>query len=119
MTVGVVYGSRIELVEELLRKAVIDSPHTLHEPEPIILFREFGDNSLAFEVHFWIQMRTIMQSQRIESDLRFAIDRMFREADITIAFPQRDIHFHADRPIEVNMAQPSDSQLPMRPKRAA
>lgn len=119
VTVGVAYGSRIELVEELLRKAVIDSPHTLHEPEPIILFKEFGDNSLAFEVHFWIQMRTIMQSQRIESDLRFAIDRMFREADITIAFPQRDIHLHADRPIEVNMAQPSDSQLPMRPKRAA
>jgi small-conductance mechanosensitive channel len=111
VTVGVAYGSRTELVEELLRKAVIDSPHTLHEPEPIILFKEFGDNSLAFEVHFWIQMRTIMQSARIESDLRFA--------DITIAFPQRDIHLHAERPIEVNVCQPSDSQLPMRPKRAA
>ena len=75
VTVGVAYGSRTELVEELLRKAVIDNPHTLHEPEPIVLFKEFGDNSLAVRVHFWIQMRTIMQSARIESDLRFAIDR--------------------------------------------
>jgi small-conductance mechanosensitive channel len=119
VTVGVAYGSRTELVEELLRKVVLESPHTLHEPEPIILFKEFGDNSLNFEVHFWIQMRTIMQSHRIESDLRFAIDRLFREADITIAFPQRDIHFHAEQPIEVNVRQPSDAHLPMRPKRAA
>jgi small-conductance mechanosensitive channel len=119
VTVGVAYGSRTELVAELLRKVVLDSPHTLHEPEPIILFKEFGDNALNFEVHFWIQMRTIMQSRRIESDLRFAIDRLFREADITIAFPQRDIHFHAERPIEVSVQQPTESRLPVKPKRAA
>jgi small-conductance mechanosensitive channel len=119
VTVGVAYGSRTDLVEELLRKVVLDSPHTLHEPEPIVLFKEFGDNALNFEVHFWIQMRTIMQSQRIESDLRFAIDRLFREADITIAFPQRDIHFHTERPIEVSLRQATEARAAVRPKRAA
>ncbi len=119
VSVGVAYGSRTDLVEELLRKAVIDNPHTLHEPEPIILFKDFADNSLVFEIHFWIQMRTIMQAHRIESDLRFAIDRMFREADICIAFPQRDIHFNAEHPIEINLRQAADTQMPLRPKRAA
>jgi small-conductance mechanosensitive channel len=103
VSVGVAYGSPTRTVAQLLERAVLEHPDVLHTPDPIILFKDFADNSLNFEVHFWIRMRTQMQGQRIESDVRHAIDDLLREADITIAFPQRDVHLDAARPIEVRL----------------
>ena len=85
-------------------------PNAMTEPEPIVLFNEFGDNALMFEVHFWIYVRTMMQAQKIESELRHVIDRMMREANITIAFPQRDVHLDTLKPIEVSLRQVAEQQ---------
>ena len=51
-----------------------------------------------------------MQARKIESDLRHVIDRLMRAADITIAFPQRDVHLDAVKPIEVNIRQLAEEQ---------
>jgi small-conductance mechanosensitive channel len=75
----------------------------LDRPEPIVLFSAFGDNALIFEVHFWVKVRSIMDRLQIESDIRFRIDHLFREAGIVIAFPQRDLHFDTDRPLSVQL----------------
>ena len=107
--VGVAYGSPAEDVDRLLRQAVHECPNALTDPEPIILFNDFGDNALSFEVHFWTYVRTMMQARRIESDLRHVIDRLFRETNITIAFPQRDIHLDTLKPLEVNVRQIAES----------
>ena len=45
-------------------------------------------------------MIRIMQRRIIESDIRFRIDELFREAGIVIAFPQRDVHLDTQRPLE-------------------
>lgn len=103
VNVGVSYGSPTRQVENLLRDALHDNSKILAEPEPIILFTEFGDNSLNFEVHFWIHMRTMMDGRRVESEVRHTIDRLCRQADISIAFPQRDVHLDSAAPIEVNL----------------
>lgn len=116
--VGVAYGSPVEDVRKLLRQAVVEHRDVLRTPEPIILFKDFGDNSLAFEAHFWIHMRTVMDGERIASDVRVAIDRLFDMADITIAFPQRDVHIDTLSPIEVNLRQ-ADDQLGISGRRAA
>lgn len=115
--VGVAYGSPTRKVSELLGRAVNEHPAVLPSPEPIILFKDFADNSLNFEVHFWIRMRTVMQGQKIESDVRHAIDELFDEAGITIAFPQRDVHLDATAPIEVRLQTGVDE--PRSLKRAA
>jgi len=103
VSVGVAYGSPTRDVAKLLRVAVDEHGRVLKTPEPIVLFTEFGDNSLNFEVHFWIKMRKMMDRRKIESDIRHRIDSLFDEAGIVIAFPQRDVHLDSVRPLEVRV----------------
>ena len=103
--VGVAYGSPVKKVSELLRHAVLAHEDVLDQPEPIILFKDFGDNSLMFEAHFWLHMRTLMQGERVASDIRMEVDQLFADAGITISFPQRDVHLDTLSPIEVNVRQ--------------
>jgi small-conductance mechanosensitive channel len=76
----------------------------LDRPEPFVWFSEFGDNALLFELHFWVKVRTVAERRRIESDIRYRIDQLFREAGLVIAFPQRDVHLEATQPIQVRVA---------------
>ena len=100
VTVGVAYGSPVREVKRLMIKAVSDHGSVLKVPEPFVLFSDFGDNSLVFHVYFWIVVSRIMERLMIESDVRFRIDDLFREAGIVIAFPQRDVHLDTTRPLE-------------------
>ncbi|MBN2432492.1 MAG: mechanosensitive ion channel [Acidobacteria bacterium] len=103
--VGVAYGSPVRRVEELLLQAARDNPNVLREPEPFVLFSDFGDNALLFEVHFWISVNRIIERRLIESDLRFAVDDLFRNAGITIAFPQLDVHLDTLKPLEIRLTE--------------
>lgn len=90
VTVGVAYGSDVQLVKKLLLQAAANHEAVLDDPPPLVLFTDFGDSSLNFKLVFTIGdsfMAAIPQSE-----LRFEIDRLFRENNITIPFPQRDIH---------------------------
>ncbi|MCA9503721.1 MAG: mechanosensitive ion channel [Spirochaetaceae bacterium] len=107
--VGVAYGSDTRLVERLIRQVVTELEGVLQDPTPIILFQEFGDNSLNFEVHFWVLARAPMQMRRVASQVRFRIDDLFREHGVVIAFPQRDVHLDTTRPIEVRMVDGTDA----------
>ena len=88
--VGVAYGSDVQLVKKLLLQSVSNNPIILKEPEPNVLFTDFGDSSLNFRVAFTIN--DSFNARFPKSDVRFEIDRLFRENNITIPFPQRDIH---------------------------
>jgi small-conductance mechanosensitive channel len=76
-----------------------------------VLFNDFGDNALMFEVHFWISIQRIIERRIIESNLRFIIDERFRKADIVIAFPQRDVHLDSTAPLQIQMI-PTDRKAP-------
>ena len=101
--VGVAYGSDLEKVTELLMKAARETPSSHEKPEPVVAFTDFGDNALAFEVHFWITMRSVMDRRMAESDVRYRVDGLFREAGVTISFPQRDVHLDTLQPLEVRV----------------
>jgi small-conductance mechanosensitive channel len=103
VSVGVIYGSPTRLVEQLIKQVVDEEEAVIREPEPVILFSEFGDNSLNFEVHFWVRARSPMQMRRTQSRMRFRIDDLFREHDLVIAFPQRDVHLDTVSPLEVRV----------------
>lgn len=103
--VGVAYGTNPREVTRLLDRAVDEHGKVLKRPEPIILFSNFGDNSLDFEVHFWIRMRRLMDRRIIESDIRHRIDGLFNEAGIVIAFPQRDVHIDSVGPLDVRLVR--------------
>jgi small-conductance mechanosensitive channel len=99
--VGVVYGSPVRLVETLLYRAVKEHSETLKEPAPVVIFEDFGDNALIFDVFFWCVAQAERDLRMIRSDIRFRIDELCAEHDIVIAFPQRDVHLYAKTPIEV------------------
>lgn len=88
--VGVAYGSDVQLVKKLLLQAAKSQPEVLERPEPAVLFTEFGESSLNFSVAFTIN--DSFNARFPQSDIRFEIDRLFRENNITIPFPQRVIH---------------------------
>ncbi len=105
VNVGVAYGSPVDEVFEKLEQAVNEQSTILKRPAPDIIFAEFGDNSLNFEVHFWVTADSPMAKKRIESQLRRTIDRLLNEAGIVIAFPQRDVHLDTLRPLEVRVIE--------------
>jgi small-conductance mechanosensitive channel len=108
LRVGVAYGSPVRDVEHLLYSAVREHPKVLDEPEPNVLFADFGDSALIFEAEFWTTIRTQLDRRRLLSDLRFRIDELFRENGITIAFPQRDVHLDTTRPLHVRVSTDRD-----------
>jgi small-conductance mechanosensitive channel len=111
VNVGVAYGSPVRVVAKLLRQAVDEHPKVIPTPEPTLLFKDFGESALQFEIHFWIKMPSIMDREMINSEIRFRIDTLFREAGITIAFPQRDVHLGGRTPLEVKLVKPDSSPI--------
>ncbi len=90
LKVGVAYGSDINLVKRNLME-IADAHHLiLKKPAPIVFFNDFGDSSLNFELGFWTLKS--LNHRLILSDLRYAVDKKFRENNIQIPFPQRDLH---------------------------
>lgn len=90
--IGVSYGSPVEQVATLIRQAVDDQAIALNDPAPVVFFEDFGDSALIFETYFWINATADRDLRQIRSNIRFRIDTLFRENNIVIAFPQRDVH---------------------------
>ncbi len=89
ISIGVAYGSDTQLVKELLIKAALSNTSILKEPAPLVLFTDFADSSLNFKLIF--TMSDSFQAGIPKSEIRFEIDRLFREHNISIPFPQREI----------------------------
>ncbi|MUU78100.1 mechanosensitive ion channel family protein [Winogradskyella endarachnes] len=90
VAVGVAYGSDVQLVKKLLLQAASTNDHVLSVPEPTVVFTNFGESSLDFKLVFTLS--DSFKAQFPKSEIRFEIDRLFRENNISIPFPQRDIH---------------------------
>ena len=99
--VGIAYGSDTDLAEQLLLRAARANPLVLHSPEPMAVFLSFGDNSLNFEIRVYI--KDIDDWIPMLHSMNRTIDKEFRKAGITIAFPQRDMHLDAAGPLEIRV----------------
>lgn len=88
--VGVAYGSDVERVREVLLECAREQKNILKKPEPFVLFEDFGDSALLFALHFYVSDSFV--DPKTKSEMRFRIDHKFRLNNITIPFPQRDVH---------------------------
>ena len=93
ITIGVAYGSDIELVLRLLKEAAETDTRILSNPQPNPLFLRFGDSSLECELHVWIA--DVGDRLAVRSHLCQEIARQFQDAGIEIPFPQRDLHLRS------------------------
>ena len=94
--VGVAYGSDVDRLRELLLEVASQHRMVLKKPLPLVLFNDFGDNALLFEL--LIPINRSFESNIVKSDIRFAIDKAFRENNIEIPFPQRVVHLPKNTP---------------------
>ena len=102
--IGVAYGSDLKKTREALIAAAHENPNTLKTPEPTVFFDKFGDNALQLELVVWSSEMSY-RPRSYRSDLNFAIEQKLREANIEVAFPQRDIHIR-DGVIKVENVEP-------------
>jgi small-conductance mechanosensitive channel len=106
--VGVEYGSPVAKVSALIEQAVAEQDSVLPEPAPTVIFEDFGDSALIFDVYYWINAGADRDLRVIRSNVRFRIIELFRENDIVIAFPQRDVHLNG----ELKLTRPSEPPPP-------
>lgn len=99
VTVGVAYGSDVELVKKLLLQAAKEHPKVLKHPAPLVLFTDFGDSSLNFKLIF--TLNDSFTAVIPQSEIRFKINKLFKDNNISIPFPQRDVHI-IQKPNEEN-----------------
>ena len=98
VSVGVSYGSDVELVKTALIEAAHEHPQVIKDPDPtmenvtapFVRFVSFGESSLDFELLAWIP--DSFQRFDVASDLHFMVWEKFKTYDIKIPFPQRDVH---------------------------
>ncbi len=88
--VGIAYGSDTRLATKLLYQVAAENCNVLDNPEPIVIFNEFGDSSLNFELRLFVD--DLIMYRRLRHDLHLDIDDLFRQHNIEIAFPQCDLH---------------------------
>jgi small-conductance mechanosensitive channel len=99
VTVGVAYGSDTTLVKSLLLESLEKDTRILSRPKPFVLFEDFGDSALVFSVNFFVS--DSFTDPVVKSDIRFRIDDLFRKHNISIPFPQRDVHLYPTPNAEV------------------
>lgn len=88
---GVSYSSDMQLVQELLYRAVDEAPRVLKDPAPRIWMTDFGDNSVNWEIRAWISDPEGGMGN-IRGDVLMRVWTLFKEHGIEIPFPQRDLY---------------------------
>ncbi len=94
LPIGVAYGSDVKKVKSALLQAAEEHLEVLRNPSPQVFFTEFGDSSLNFELLIWTSDPS--RQAPLKSDLCFRIEEIFKEQQIEIPFPQRDVNFDSE-----------------------
>ncbi|MEM8489365.1 MAG: mechanosensitive ion channel domain-containing protein [Pseudomonadota bacterium] len=100
--VGVAYGCDVTLAMRLLAETAGEHPDISEDPEPMVSFEDFGDNSLIL----WLRCYAVADYVRVATELRVTIYDKLNSAGIGISFPQRDIHIDTESPIPVQVMAP-------------
>lgn len=108
VTVGAAYSSDTRRVIQLLGEVAERHGVVEKDPKPQVLFTDFGDSALMFELRYWVDVVKANAAQ-VGSDLRLMITGAFAENGIVIAFPQRDLHLDAGTPLPVKIVPATES----------
>lgn len=106
--VGVAYGSDVELAHQLMLEAAAEVDLVVTDPEPTVSFEEFGDSALILKIRCYLN--SINHRILALTQMHHRINNKFNEAGISMAFPQRDIHFDSSQPINVRLSTESQER---------
>ncbi len=94
INVGVAYGSDVDLVIRVLEASVLEHPDVFDKNAIEARFLDFNNSSLDFQVLFFSE--NVFRIEKVKSDIRKIINRKFIENNITIPFPQMDLHLKSN-----------------------
>ena len=89
--IGVAYNSDLEKAKKLMLEAAKEHERCIADPEPVCYMREFGDSSINFVLFFWVE-NVIDGRFGPQSDVMLSVWKKFKENNIEIPFPQRDVY---------------------------
>ena len=101
--VGIAYGSPVRQAAEIIGGCAADHGQVLKDPPPEVFFEDFADSALLMVLVFWVELGENLVARRVDSDLRYAIEKRLAAAGIQIPFPQRDVHLEVPRPLPVRI----------------
>jgi potassium efflux system protein len=101
--VGVAYGSPAQEVADVLLETAERHGLVQKKPPPQVLFEDFGSDALLFGLYVWVELKPEVDWRTVTSDLRYMINKALTGKGIVMAFPQRDVHLDASRPLEVRV----------------
>ena len=106
LKISVSYDADTRQVERILLDVVGGHSQVLKNPAPFVIFKDFGDNGLDFEIYYWFELRK-GSGAKISSDMRHHITAVFRREGIDIPYPQRVIHMAETPSNESEQENPS------------
>ena len=109
LNVGVAYGSDVHRVRDVLLEIANKEPRVLAYPEPAVWFVDFGPSSLDFTVACWFPTPGDRWLGLI--DIRYEIDRRFKEEGINIPFPQRTLSIEPNTQIPIRLVTSAAEDL--------
>lgn len=113
LPVGVAYGSDVQQAMRLMREAAEENPLVLEDPPTTVTFDSFGDNALLLTLRCFIG--SVDDRVAIKSVLHQVIDQKFREAEISMAFPQRDVHLDMSKPLAIKVIREENTVVDKSP----
>ncbi len=99
---SVAYGSDVKLVEKVCMEILSVAEGIEKDPLPFVLFENFGESALDFRMIFWANIQ-IENLAILRSNLRYKVNAKFKDLNIEMAFPQRDVNLRISRPLDVKL----------------
>lgn len=100
---GISYGSDVKKVRDVCMEILMSTPEIEKTPIPLVHFTNFADSNLTFQLIFYCNVDKVASLNHVKSDVRFKIDEKFRQLEISMPFPQRDMNLRLDKPISVKV----------------
>jgi small conductance mechanosensitive channel len=89
-TIGVAYGSDLELVRKTVLEVITSIPGVIDEPAPTLAFNNFGDSSIDFTIYYWVDLNTADYLETIDATIT-GINLAFEQNNIEIPYPVRTV----------------------------
>ena len=110
LRIGIAYGSPTRRAAEVIAGCAQDHGEVLKDPPPEVFFEDFADSALLLVLVFWVELGPQRApGRRVDSDLRYAIEKRLGTAGIAIPFPQRDLHLDTSQPLAVRIAPQAEA----------
>ncbi|MGB9494436.1 MAG: mechanosensitive ion channel domain-containing protein [Azonexus sp.] len=105
--IGIAYGSPVRQASDVILGCAEEHGQVLSDPPPEVFLEDFADNAILMVLVFWVELGPNLMGRRVDSDLRFMMEKRLAAAGITIPFPQRDVHLKVADGVTVRMAPPA------------